>query len=338
MISTDRQIFEEGSAVRARQAAYAKDWDEVHIIVFSLLPASSSEAVVSPNCWAYSTRSRSKLFYPFDAIKLGRFIIEKRGITEMTCQDASLTAMAGLSLKKRFGLPLEIQIHEDIGSPNYPFTVTNKIRKALALSYVRKADMVRVVSERIKTYLVESVGIEASKIAVRPIAVDIDMIKNAPIIPGADLHVKYPQFDRIILAASRLEKEKGVALAIRAFGEAVRKLPKAGLVVVGRGSQRGKLESAAAQLGLTRSVVFEPWADRATLTSYYKTADLFLNASLFEGYGMAIVEALAVGCPVVSTDVGVAREAGATIAATEPTAIADAIIAALAGSGAHTIR
>ena len=62
-----------------------------------------------------------------------------------------------------------------------------------------------------------------------------------------------------------------------------------------------------------------------TLISYYKTADLFLNTSLFEGYGMTLVEARAAGCKVVSTDVGVAREVGAKIIPYDSEQIAAAI-------------
>lgn len=355
MISTDRSLFEEGSAVRARQIEYAKEWGEVHIIVFARrnfqfpisnfqinsndqipkikdylkiekLKIKNSESVISSNCWAYSTRSRLKSLYPFDAISLGKFIIEKRGITEITCQDASLTAMAGASLKKRFCLPLEIQIHEDIGSPYYPFNVTNKIRKALALSYIPKADSIRVVSDRIKKYLVETVGIDSAKIAVRPIAVDTDSIKSTPIDPSADLHAKYPQFKKIILMASRLEKEKNIPLAIEAFKEVVQKMPDAGLTIVGRGSQKARLEALAKRLDLNQSVILEDWVSKATLVSYYKTADLFLNISLFEGYGMSLIEAQAAGCKIVSTDVGIAREAGAVIVPLEPGKIAETVI------------
>ena len=359
MISTDRSIFEERSSVRIRQIGYSKDWDEVHIIVFAknsfsinrprplgsssvsldpstskvsghretpTSPAGAAESVISSNCWAYSTRSRSKFLYPFDAISLGRFIIEKRGITEITCQDASLTAMAAVSLKKRFGLPLEIQVHEDIGSPYYPFNVTNKIRKALALSYVRKADTIRVVSERIKKYLVETVGIDSAKIGVRPIVVDTDYIKSMPIDSSADLHRKYPRFKKIILMASRLEKEKNIPLALEAFKEVLKKIPDAGIVIVGKGSQEASLKKIANRLGLNQSVVFEDWADKATLVSYYKTADLFLNVSLFEGYGMALVEAQVAGCKIVSTDVGIAGEVGAVIVEPESENIAAAVV------------
>ncbi len=44
------------------------------------------------------------------------------------------------------------------------------------------------------------------------------------------------------------------------------------------------------------------------MASYYKTADLFLLTSNYEGYGRTIIEAMAAGCPVVMTDVGIAGE------------------------------
>jgi glycosyltransferase involved in cell wall biosynthesis len=310
-IGTDRLLFQEGSAVRERIKGYAKDWDEMHIIVAS--DRSFSETSIAPNVWIYPTRSKLKAMYPFDAMRLGRFIIERRVITDITCQDPFLTAFAATSLQNQFKLPLEIQIHTDIGSPNFGYTLANKVRKAMALSFIKKADTIRVVSEKTKKFLTESLGISEQKITVRPIVVNVDAIKNAPIIAGADLHKKYPQFDKVVLIASRITPEKNISLAIEAWPEVVKKSARAGLVIVGKGEREGHLKRLASRLGVSSSVVFEPWVDMQTLGSYYKTADLFLSTSLFEGYGMTFVEAKAAGCPIASTDVGVAREMGAHI-------------------------
>lgn len=328
MISTDRKILEEGSAVRMRQAEYAKDWDEVHIIVFG---AIGDEAVIASNCWSYPTGSSSKLMDPFAAMRLGRFMIEKRGITHMTCQDPFLTSMTGVALKKQFPqVNFEIQVHTDIGSPNFPYTFGNKVRKFLALNYLPKADHVRVVSNKIRDYLIEKIAIDSTKIEVRPIVVDTEKIKNAPVIEGADLHKKYPQFEKIVLMASRLEREKNIESAIKAWVKVIEKMPKAGLVIVGSGSRRAFLNALAVNLKIEHEVVFVEWIDQSTLYSYYKTADLFLNTSLFEGYGMTLVEAHAAGCQIVSTDVGVAREVDAEIISfTDADAIANVIIKSL---------
>lgn len=328
MISTDRKMFEENSTVRARQAIYAKDFEEVHIIIFAKgKHETQKEIVVAPNCWAYSTQSFSALMYSMDAIRFAKFIVSKRGITDITCQDPFQTASVGAALKRQFPhVHLELQVHTDIGSPHFTYTLGNKIRKTLALSYLPKADHVRVVSNKIKSYLIDVLKIADAKIEVRPIVVDIGTIKNAPIIPGADLHKKYSQFEKIILMASRIEPEKNTKLAIDAFKKVVEKMPKAGLVIVGEGSEGSKLKVQSENLSLKNSVIFESWADQSTLYSYYKTANVFLVTSLFEGYGMTLVEAHAAGCKIVSTDVGVAREIGATIVLDTPQSVSEGII------------
>ena len=326
-ISTDRSLFKEGSAVRQRFQSYAKEWGEIHIIV-ATRGNEFGPTSIAPNVWVYPTRSVAKIFYPLSAIRLGRFIIQKRGITNITCQDPFLTALAGVKLKKETGLPLEIQIHTDIGSPNFTYTAGNKIRKSLALSYLPKADRIRVVSSRVREYLISSLAIDPAKIEVRPIAVDADAVRQAPVT--ADLHVRYPKFKKIILVAARLEPEKALHLAVDAFEEVSSHVQDVGLVIVGSGSCGPELRRKAAQSAAAKQIMFEPWVDRPTLFSYYKTADVFLSTSLFEGYGMTLVEAKAAGCPIVSTDVGVAREVGAAIVSWDPSDIADGIERSLA--------
>ncbi len=324
-ISTDRSIFSEGSAVRKRMVEYAKDWDEIHVIVAS--SKSFTETSIAPNVWVYPTRSAVKILYPLDARRLGRFIIGRRGITHMTCQDPFFTAMAGVALKKEFKLPLEIQVHTDIGSVNYPKSISNRFRKALAVSYLPQADAIRVVSARIKDFLVEKLRISESKITIRPIAVNVEAIRVAPLT--ADLHKKYPQFSKIVLMASRLTEEKNISMAIKAWKKVAASDPQAGLIIVGSGPKQRELKCLISRLGLVSSVIMEPWADLQTLYSYYKTADVFLNTSLFEGYGMTLVEANAAGRKIVSTDVGVAREVGAIIVDWTPADIERGIRAAL---------
>jgi glycosyltransferase involved in cell wall biosynthesis len=77
-------------------------------------------------------------------------------------------------------------------------------------------------------------------------------------------------------------------------------------VIVGDGSEKNKLK-------LDDNVVLDGWQNKETIYSYYKTADMLLVTSDYEGYGLTIIEALAAGLPVLSTDVGIAREAGVEV-------------------------
>jgi glycosyltransferase involved in cell wall biosynthesis len=326
MISTDQKLCEPNSAVARRLTDYAKNFEELHIIVFTQ-NQHAQEIALSSNCWVYPTRSKIKLSYTLDATRLGRFIVGRRGITHVTCQDPFLTGMVGVSLKKQFGLHLELQIHTDISSPYFTRTLKNRIFKTMALSYLPKADHIRVVAGRVFSYLVDVVGIDVSKIELRPIAVNTEAIKVAPV--SVDLFAKYPQFEKIVLMASRLEVEKNIGLALEAFRLVTKQVHRVGLVIVGEGSQKDSIKKDIIRLGLSQVVILEPWADHRTLFSYYKTADLFLLTSFFEGYGMTIIEAQAAGCPIISTDVGVAREADATIVGYNAHELAEQIVQVL---------
>jgi len=331
MISTDRKIFEKGSPVALRQIEYAKNYEEVHIIVFALRSSQEvSEISLAPNIWVYSTRSSSRWMYIFDALKLGRFITEKRGIADVTCQDPFETGLVATLIKARHPMKLELQVHTDIGSPYFQkFTKLNRIRTIISKYTLPRADRIRVVSKRIRDYVARFT--DPSKIEVRPIVVDENKIKNSSIIEENDLRKKYPQFEKIILMASRLEPEKNITLALEAFKIVLGKIPKAGLVIVGEGGEEKKLKDLACELGIYKNdnlvqnaVVFEKWQD--DLVSYYKTCDCFLVTSLYEGYGMTLKEAQIAGTSIVSTDVGIAREVGAKVAKWDKEGVSERVI------------
>jgi glycosyltransferase involved in cell wall biosynthesis len=336
-ISTDRLIFDRGSAVYARQVEYAKQWDKIFIIIFTKKSSNlPKEFSISDNCKVFGTNSISRFLFLSDAIRLGKKIIANNSITEIVCQDSSFTAMVGTALKRKFNIPLEIQVHGDIGSPYFSKNILDKIRLKLSKKYLLQADKIRVVSNRIKVYveklLDSNFSIQNKKpglwvrpnVEVRPIFVDRDLIKNSNIT--SDLHKKYNQFDRIALMASRLEKEKDIELAINAWPKVLETFPNSGLIIVGNGKQLGYLKNLVLSKGLGNSIIFENWVDKQTLYSYYKTTDLFLNTSMFEGYGMTLVEAEAAGSKIVSTDVGVANEVGALIVEHDSSNVAKRVV------------
>jgi len=106
--------------------------------------------------------------------------------------------------------------------------------------------------------------------------------------------------------ASRFEKEKNIGLAITTFAKIVKKRPKVGMVVVGDGAEKENLKKLTNKLNLNENIIFEGW--QKDLASYYKTADLFLLSSNYEGYGMTLIEAAASELKIISSSVGVADE------------------------------
>jgi len=200
-----------------------------------------------------------------------------------------------------------VQVHTDFLSPEYAkHSLLNRLRVLIAGFVLRRATRARVVSERLQIGLTMRLNLIGS-ITILPIFADLDGVRAAR--ENSVLAARFSQFETKLLVVSRLEPEKNVALAIRAFQEAS---PLGScLIIVGNGSQRKALQGLAEDLGVSKRVFFEGEQDAAL---YYPLADLVLVPSKYEGYGLVIIETLAAGKPVLSTDVGVAREAGAIVA------------------------
>ena len=304
MIGTERKIFEEGTWARERILEYSSLIDNLHIIILTTNLKLEFQKI--GNAFLHPTRSLSRWFYVFDAVRIGKKIIDEKGQWVIVTQDPFEAGLAGFLIKKKPGVELQIQVHGDFLSPYFAReSALNKIRLLLAKFLLPKADGIRVVSERIKSSIISKFqNIQISKIAVLPIFVDVKKIQEGLI--KINLHEKYPQFDFIILMASRLAKVKNIDLAIEAMPEVIHKHPGTGLIIVGEGREEKNLRLKVKNLKLFDNIIFEPWNN--DLSSYYKTADLFLSTSNHEGYGMTSVEAMAGGCPLVMTDVGCAQE------------------------------
>lgn len=99
----------------------------------------------------------------------------------------------------------------------------------------------------------------------------------------------------------RLHSNKNLGLAIRAMADVVKEIPDARLVLVGDGELRQELEQEAAALGLEENVVFAGMQTHPE--DFLAKADVFVLSSNREGLPLSVLEAMAAGLPVISTDV-----------------------------------
>jgi len=304
MISTDRGIFNDSSDARKRIIEYGSIVDELHVVIFSERQMAFSRKNIAGNVWLYPTDSRNRWHYIRDSIKIGKKIITDDKWL-VTTQDPFETGVAGWRVAVSKKVKLHLQVHTDFLSPFFSKgSILNKIRVRIAKFLLPRADCVRVVSNRIKDSII-STGVQLKSIpVVLPIFVDIQAIRQASV--NSDLHKSYNQFDYIILMVSRLESEKNIPMALSAFKKVIDKYPHTGLVILGNGSQHDALMRKTKALGLKDNVVFK--GNETDPISYYKTADIFLHTSNYEGYGMAIIEAAASDCRIVTTDVGIASD------------------------------
>jgi len=302
VINLDKGIFSPNSASLERLKEYSRLVDKIFVIVWT--KKKEQPMAFNEKLFIFPTNSCCRLAYYWATKKISRKIMTVNKIDLIFTQDPFETGLAGWRLAKKNKIKLQLQIHTDFLSPYFwRESLANKLRVRLGKFLIRRADGFRVVSERIKRSLIAQ-GVSAEKIFILPIFVDVQKFIAAPM--ATDLKQKYPQFDFIILIASRLSREKNIGLTLEAMREIVRQYPKTGLVMVGDGPEKENLKFKIKNLKLHDSVVLEPWNN--DLASYYKSANIFLLASNYEGWGMAVVEAMAARCPVVMTDVGCAGE------------------------------
>jgi len=114
--------------------------------------------------------------------------------------------------------------------------------------------------------------------------------------------VDHPWFEAaepVVLGVGSLTRQKDFPTLIRAVDE-IQSERDCRLLILGEGQRRDELESLISDLGMTATVELPGFVD--TPLAYMARADVFALSSTWEGFGNVVVEALACGCPVVSTD------------------------------------
>ena len=210
----------------------------------------------------------------------------------VTSQDPFARGVYAWIVARRRGARFNVQVHADLHAQSF-------VRRCIATFILRRADSVRVVSEKLKAQVL-AFGVRVP-ITVLPIFVDVATFSSV---------VLREHTDKNILWIGRLEREKDPLLAIDVLKEVLREVPDARLKMVGDGSLRDAVAKRAADLPAP-AIELTGWSNPM---SHLDTADALFSTSPAESYGAVIIEALAAGVPVVSLDVGIAREAGATIA------------------------
>lgn len=140
-------------------------------------------------------------------------------------------------------------------------------------------------------------ALDAARSLIIPNPLDLQWIQQQA---QNDLPVEaLPMLSRpMILAMGRLEPEKNYSVLIRAFAEARRDHLTANLVILGEGPERGKLQSLIEVEGVSDAVYLPGFVPNPY--AFLKRAILFVHPSQVEGFGMALLEAMTLGVPVVA--------------------------------------
>jgi glycosyltransferase involved in cell wall biosynthesis len=164
------------------------------------------------------------------------------------------------------------------------------VERALA----RRASRIVAITRALARFQVEHVGLPAEKVEVIHYGLD-DLPRPWGTNPPHDV----PRDARVLLAVCRLEPQKGLDVALRALPGIVAQHPDAQLVVLGEGPQRAELERLARSLGVPAHFLGRV----PDVTAWLRRAELLVHPARWEGFGLALLEAMLAARPVVATNV-----------------------------------
>lgn len=187
------------------------------------------------------------------------------------------------------------------------------------------ADRIIAVSEATKDALVERYAIPDTKVTVIHNAVDTGRFRR----------LGTPKVPHSLLYIGRIDKRKGIESLVRSMPLVCEQIPDVQLLVGGTGSDLEKMKVLVGRLELEGNVTFLGFVPDDQLNSLYNRAQCAVVPSIFEGFGITVIEALATGTRVVGSDADGIREIlkrgdyGRLVPYGDIRALAEAIIAEL---------
>lgn len=226
----------------------------------------------------------------------------------------------------------------DLSFVRYPqsFNRVNRLYLTWAVRQsVRRANRVIAISESTKRDLVQMFGAKADRVSVVYCGVDPAFMRQRHQTELMEFCQRRNLPEKMILHVGTIEPRKNIVRLIRAFARAKRaaRLPHQLVLIGARGWKYAEVDAAIEQEEMANDVVFAGYVPQSELPLWYHAADLFVYPSLYEGFGLPPLEAMACGVPVVTSNASalpeVVGDAALQVSPEDETAIADAIVRAL---------
>lgn len=192
---------------------------------------------------------------------------------------------AGLFLKKQLGIPLVVTVHgKDVQQTAFR---SNRCLQAI-IHVIREADIVIAVSAKIKGMLDQLTKMPEKTVVI-----------NNGFNSSGYLDIKSSGPAGAIISVSNLVKSKGIAFNIQAVAALRHKYPHIRYTVVGGGQEAASLQQLARDLHVQELVEFTGQVSNKNVPGFLAKAQVFSLPSSMEGFGIAYLEAMAAGLPVI---------------------------------------
>ncbi|MCD6100377.1 MAG: glycosyltransferase family 4 protein [Candidatus Marinimicrobia bacterium] len=200
------------------------------------------------------------------------------------------------SISFLFGRKVPVVAQSHGGSP-----LRFSIGYILQIISFRNIDLLFVLSKEEEKYFSHAFGQE--KVKIQPMGIDFDTFKPQKGDAKEELNLDKSRI--YLLYVGRLSRAKGLEFLLGGLKALIKDHPDLNLILVGDGPYKRELERKVNIFGIQKYVIFTGWLGSDKLSLYYNAADIFVFPSLHEAYGLAPLEALACGTPVISTPVGI---------------------------------
>ena len=210
------------------------------------------------------------------------------------------------------GLPLVVTVHDTIPLvwPAYRASRAARLRLALALRSIDRARLVLTPSRAAADDIERLLGVPGERIRVTPEAAGRAFVPapdpTAPAVVEAAR--RFGVRGRYVFNVGGLDVRKNLPTLLEAFARALPRLREPVQLVIGGAAHSANpmvfpaLEPVVARLGLENAVAFTGFLFEAEKVALYQGADLYVTPSLYEGFGLSALEAMACGVPVVAAN------------------------------------
>lgn len=201
--------------------------------------------------------------------------------------------------------PLVVSVH-DVSFKLYPefFSFRDRLLfRALLPFSLQRADAVITISEHARKEILRHYPAVAGRVYVTPLAPAPFYGRIAEKSQLDSVLKEYAIEHEFILAVGNIQPRKNLSRLIRAFSKVHGRLKEVQLVIVGKEEWRtSTIHELVAELELTGMVIFTGYVPEKELVLLYNAARVFTYPSIYEGFGLPILEAMACGVPVVTSN------------------------------------
>ena len=295
-IGLDPLLLDPASVSMKRQHAYYRGHDATILVLRSGKSVSWTEGTIRTQSYGGGGKA-GVLFHAIRGL-LG----EKKQYDIVIAQDVLWCGLLAYFITRVHGGKLVTQLHGNyLDNPQWinekPANIfLNKVGKFI----LHKSAGVRCVSRKIQDQVVAQFGYPKERTIANPIGTDLTLFTPEGVA------ISTPE--RFVIFAQRLIAEKSPMHYVSIMLDLMKKYPDLHAVIAGEGNLKKEMQDAFTKAGIAHRAHFLGHVGLAQLAMYYRKAICLLHTAGWEGWGMPMIEAMACGAPVVSTDTGCAGE------------------------------